>query len=60
MPSDPYNLARFLKAQENVFTYALGELQGGQKRSHWMWFKLCASSGARRWSGIWLILMRCR
>ena len=38
MRSDPYNLARFLKAQENVFTYALRELQGGQKRSHWMWF----------------------
>lgn len=38
MPSDPYNLARFLEAQENSYASALLELQGGQKRSHWMWF----------------------
>ena len=45
MRSDPYNLARFLKAQENVFTCALQELQEGQKRSHWMWFIFPQSRG---------------
>ncbi len=38
MPSDPYNLSRFVQAQENVYPTALRELQNGQKRSHWMWF----------------------
>lgn len=38
MPSDPYNLARFLEAQDNAYASALWELQSGQKRSHWMWF----------------------
>ena len=35
---DPYNLNRFLSAQEGVYERALGELKGGQKRTHWMWF----------------------
>lgn len=38
MPSDPYNLARFIQAQENAYATALRELRNGQKRSHWMWF----------------------
>lgn len=38
MPSDPYNLNRFVQAQENAYPAALRELQNGQKRSHWMWF----------------------
>ena len=38
MPSDPYNLTRFVLAQENAYVTALRELQNGQKRSHWMWF----------------------
>lgn len=38
MPSDPYNLTRFVQAQENAYATALRELQNGQKRSHWMWF----------------------
>jgi uncharacterized protein (DUF1810 family) len=36
--SDPYNLNRFLKAQEGVYEQALSEIQRGQKRSHWMWY----------------------
>ena len=36
--SDPFNLARFVAAQEGVFEGALAELKRGQKRSHWMWF----------------------
>ena len=38
--TDPYDLARFVAAQDRGGTYesALGELRGGQKTSHWMWF----------------------
>jgi uncharacterized protein (DUF1810 family) len=37
-PSDPYDLNRFISAQEGVYDRALAELRGGQKRSHWMWY----------------------
>jgi uncharacterized protein (DUF1810 family) len=36
--SDPYDLARFVRAQEGVYDRALSELRGGRKRSHWMWY----------------------
>jgi len=35
---DPYDLNRFLRAQEGVYERALAELEGGQKRTHWMWY----------------------
>jgi uncharacterized protein (DUF1810 family) len=35
---DPYNLARFLSAQKDDYAQALAEIQGGRKRSHWMWY----------------------
>jgi uncharacterized protein (DUF1810 family) len=37
---DPYNLARFVEAQDNsaIYARALGELREGEKRSHWIWF----------------------
>ncbi len=35
---DPYNLQRFIDAQQDVIDTALGELRDGAKRSHWMWF----------------------
>ncbi len=35
---DPYDLQRFISAQEGVYERALAELQSGKKRSHWMWF----------------------
>lgn len=35
---DPYDLNRFISAQEGTYDRALAELQGGLKRSHWMWF----------------------
>ena len=37
-PDDPYDLNRFLSAQEGVYERALAELKAGEKRSHWMWF----------------------
>jgi len=36
--ADPYNLQRFLDAQDGVFETVLAELDAGSKRSHWMWF----------------------
>ena len=36
--SDPHDLARFVRSQENVYERALEELRAGRKRSHWMWF----------------------
>ena len=37
---DPYDLARFVAAQDAGGTYerAVGELRAGRKASHWMWF----------------------
>ena len=35
---DPYNLQRFVDAQEPVYDDVLSELGAGQKRTHWMWF----------------------
>ena len=35
---DPYNLQRFITAQERIYDTVLAELRGGQKRSHWMWY----------------------
>ncbi len=36
--SEPYDLQRFIDAQEDVFETALAELTAGSKQSHWMWF----------------------
>ena len=35
---DPYNLQRFVAAQNPVFDDVLSELRRGYKTSHWMWF----------------------
>ena len=35
---DPYDLERYLRAQEPVFTQVCAELAVGRKQSHWMWF----------------------
>jgi len=37
-PGDPYNLERFVTAQDSVFKQVLSELKAGTKMSHWMWF----------------------
>src|SRR6516162_2583265 len=36
--ADPYNLSRFVQAQEHDYERALSEIMGGRKRSHWMWY----------------------
>lgn len=40
MTSDPFDLERFVKAQELIYPTALAEVKAGRKRSHWMWFIL--------------------
>jgi uncharacterized protein (DUF1810 family) len=36
--TDPYNLQRFVAAQNPVFEEVRAELRAGRKDSHWMWF----------------------
>ncbi|HEY1840567.1 MAG TPA: DUF1810 domain-containing protein [Mycobacterium sp.] len=36
--SDPFDLQRFVDAQDRVYPEVLDELRGGRKRSHWIWF----------------------
>ncbi len=36
--ADPFDLERFVTAQDPVFASAVVELKSGRKRSHWMWF----------------------
>jgi len=53
---DPYDLARFVEAQEHDYVQALSEIRRGRKRSHWMWYifpqfdGLGFSSASRRYS----------
>ena len=35
---DPFNLQRFLGAQESFYAQALKEIRNGRKTSHWIWF----------------------
>ena len=36
--SDPFDLERFVAAQEGSYATALAEIRSGRKRSHWMWY----------------------
>jgi uncharacterized protein (DUF1810 family) len=36
--NDPYDLQRFVDAQQSVYAQVCDELRDGRKRSHWMWF----------------------
>ncbi len=42
---DPYNLQRFVEAQDPIFDQVRDELRAGRKRSHWMWFVFPQISG---------------
>lgn len=35
---DPYDLNRFIEAQNTNYEDAVSELREGRKRSHWMWY----------------------
>jgi uncharacterized protein (DUF1810 family) len=36
--TDPYDLQRFVDAQNPVYAKVCSELRDGRKKSHWMWF----------------------
>src|SRR5919112_1494538 len=36
--ADPFDLNRFVTAQEDTYATALAELRRGRKTTHWMWF----------------------
>jgi len=36
--SDPYDLSRFVEAQEGDYEQAIAEIRSGRKHSHWMWY----------------------
>jgi uncharacterized protein (DUF1810 family) len=38
MPDDPFDLQRFVDAQDPVYDRVCAELRNGRKQSHWMWF----------------------
>jgi len=40
MSADPFDLERFVKAQEHTYPVALAEVRNGCKQSHWIWFIL--------------------
>ncbi len=42
---DPYNLQRFIDAQEGDYEVALKEIKHGKKQSHWMWYIFPQISG---------------
>ena len=35
---DPYDLRRFVQAQQGDYERALAEVQSGDKRTHWIWY----------------------
>jgi len=45
---DPYDLRRFVEAQDPVFEQVRAELREGRKRSHWMWFVFPQIAGLGR------------
>jgi uncharacterized protein (DUF1810 family) len=36
--ADPYDLDRFVRAQERDYAQAMSEIRSGRKLSHWMWY----------------------
>ena len=45
---DPFQLQRFVDAQDRIFETALSELKSGKKQSHWMWFVFPQLAGLGR------------
>jgi uncharacterized protein (DUF1810 family) len=45
---DPFDLDRFVRAQQGVHDAALDELRRGRKSSHWMWFVFPQLAGLGR------------
>ena len=45
---DPFNLQRFVSAQDLVYSRVVAELRGGRKYTHWMWFVFPQIAGLGR------------
>ncbi len=45
---DPFDLERFVKAQDPVYRRVLDELRAGRKTSHWIWFVFPQAKGLGR------------
>lgn len=43
--ADPFDLQRFVDAQEPVYEQVRAELRAGRKQSHWMWFIFAQIAG---------------
>jgi uncharacterized protein (DUF1810 family) len=48
MGDDPFQLSRFLEAQEASYSTALEEIRSGRKRSHWIWYVFPQLAGLGR------------
>jgi uncharacterized protein (DUF1810 family) len=48
LAGDPYDLERFVRAQNPVYDRVVSELRAGQKRTHWMWFVFPQLAGLGR------------
>ena len=46
--NDPYDLDRFVQAQEGGVETALSESRAGRKRTHWMWYVFPQLAGPGR------------
>jgi uncharacterized protein (DUF1810 family) len=46
--TDPFDLQRFVAAQDQTYAQALAELRAGEKRTHWMWFVFPQIAGLGR------------
>ena len=45
---DPFQLQRFVEAQDREFETALAELEAGRTQNHWMWFVFPQVAGLGR------------
>ena len=45
---DPFQLQRFIEAQDNCYARVVAELRDGKKRTHWMWFVFPQLAGLGR------------
>ncbi len=51
--ADPYDLERFVRAQDPVIDQVLRELRQGRKTTHWMWFVFPQLRGLGRTEMAW-------
>lgn len=51
--NDPFDLDRFVEAQQRTFEQACEELRAGRKRSHWIWYIFPQMRGLGRSGTAW-------